>query len=173
MSAVTRILSALEQGDPHAADQLLPLVYDALRQLAAQKLAGKGRGRRFRRRPWGIWRYSPRHPRQDTARCSSAAGLLRCLPFAYLRDFDGCSIPCGPAAHDSSAAALSDITQSRLLTMTDQQGKWTQASANRAIRNPRETRRWRQTTCPPPRPHKTRWTGSEHLRRVTSTKCLG
>jgi RNA polymerase sigma factor (TIGR02999 family) len=38
MSEVTRILSALEQGDPNAADRLLPLVYDALRQLAAQKL---------------------------------------------------------------------------------------------------------------------------------------
>jgi RNA polymerase sigma factor (TIGR02999 family) len=39
MSEVTRILSAIEQGDPHAAAQLLPLVYDELRQLAAQKLA--------------------------------------------------------------------------------------------------------------------------------------
>jgi RNA polymerase sigma factor (TIGR02999 family) len=39
MSDVTRILSAIEQGDPHAAAQLLPLVYDALRKLAAQKLA--------------------------------------------------------------------------------------------------------------------------------------
>ena len=39
MSEVTRILSAIEQGDPHAAGQLLPLVYDELRQLAAQKLA--------------------------------------------------------------------------------------------------------------------------------------
>ena len=39
MSDVTRILSAIEQGDPHAADQLLPLVYDELRQLAAQRLA--------------------------------------------------------------------------------------------------------------------------------------
>jgi RNA polymerase sigma factor (TIGR02999 family) len=39
MSDVTRILSAIEQGDPHAAGQLLPLVYDELRQLAAQKLA--------------------------------------------------------------------------------------------------------------------------------------
>jgi RNA polymerase sigma factor (TIGR02999 family) len=38
MSEVTRILSAIEQGDPHAADQLLPLVYDELRQLAALKL---------------------------------------------------------------------------------------------------------------------------------------
>src|SRR5262249_13382920 len=39
MSDVTRILSALEQGDPSAAGQLLPLVYDELRRLAAQKLA--------------------------------------------------------------------------------------------------------------------------------------
>jgi RNA polymerase sigma factor (TIGR02999 family) len=39
MTEVTRILSAIEQGDPHAADQLLPLVYDELRKLAAQKLA--------------------------------------------------------------------------------------------------------------------------------------
>ena len=39
MSEVTRILSAIEQGDPHAAEQLPPLVYDELRRLAAQKLA--------------------------------------------------------------------------------------------------------------------------------------
>src|SRR5947208_15574434 len=39
MSEVTRILSAMEQGDPHAAGQLLPLVYDELRRLAAQRLA--------------------------------------------------------------------------------------------------------------------------------------
>jgi RNA polymerase sigma factor (TIGR02999 family) len=38
MSEVTRILSAIEQGDPHAAEQLLPLVYEELRKLAAQKL---------------------------------------------------------------------------------------------------------------------------------------
>jgi RNA polymerase sigma factor (TIGR02999 family) len=39
MSEVTRILSAIEQGDTRAAEQLLPLVYDELRKLAAQKLA--------------------------------------------------------------------------------------------------------------------------------------
>src|SRR5262249_18210595 len=39
MSDVTRILSAIEQGDPSAAEQLLPLVYDELRKLAAAKLA--------------------------------------------------------------------------------------------------------------------------------------
>jgi RNA polymerase sigma factor (TIGR02999 family) len=38
MSEVTRILSAIEQGDPHASEQLLPLVYDELRKLAAQRL---------------------------------------------------------------------------------------------------------------------------------------
>jgi RNA polymerase sigma factor (TIGR02999 family) len=39
MSEVTRILGAIEQGDAHAAEQLLPLVYEELRRLAAQKLA--------------------------------------------------------------------------------------------------------------------------------------
>jgi RNA polymerase sigma factor (TIGR02999 family) len=44
MSEVTRILSAIEQGEPQAAEQLLPLVYDELRQLAAQKLAREAPG---------------------------------------------------------------------------------------------------------------------------------
>jgi RNA polymerase sigma factor (TIGR02999 family) len=39
MNDVTRILSEVEQGNPHAAAQLLPLVYEELRKLAAQKLA--------------------------------------------------------------------------------------------------------------------------------------
>ena len=39
MNEVTRILSAVEQGDQHAAEQLLPLVYNELRKLAAQRLA--------------------------------------------------------------------------------------------------------------------------------------
>jgi RNA polymerase sigma factor (TIGR02999 family) len=39
MTEVTRILSAIEQGDPQAAEQLLPLVYDELRKLAAKRLA--------------------------------------------------------------------------------------------------------------------------------------
>jgi RNA polymerase sigma factor (TIGR02999 family) len=39
MSEVIRVLSAIEQGDPHAAEQLMPLVYQELRALAAQRLA--------------------------------------------------------------------------------------------------------------------------------------
>ena len=39
MDEVTRILSAIERGDEQAAEQLLPLVYDELRKLAAQRLA--------------------------------------------------------------------------------------------------------------------------------------
>jgi len=39
MNDLTRILEAIEQGDPHAARELLPLVYDELRKLAAQKMA--------------------------------------------------------------------------------------------------------------------------------------
>jgi RNA polymerase sigma factor (TIGR02999 family) len=44
MSEVTRILSALDAGDPHAAQQLLPLVYDELRKLAAARMAAEGPG---------------------------------------------------------------------------------------------------------------------------------
>src|SRR5262245_19267473 len=39
MSEISRILSAVKDGDPTASEQLLPLVYDELRKLAAQKLA--------------------------------------------------------------------------------------------------------------------------------------
>ena len=39
MSDVTQILSAIEQGDPSAAEQLLPLVYDELRKLATERMA--------------------------------------------------------------------------------------------------------------------------------------
>jgi RNA polymerase sigma factor (TIGR02999 family) len=44
MPDVTQILSAIEQGDPSAAEQLLPLVYDELRKLAAQRLAREKAG---------------------------------------------------------------------------------------------------------------------------------
>jgi RNA polymerase sigma factor (TIGR02999 family) len=44
MSEVTRILSAIEQGDALASEELLPLVYDELRQLAAQRLAHEAPG---------------------------------------------------------------------------------------------------------------------------------
>lgn len=44
MSDVTRVLSALHQGDPQAANQLLPLVYDELRKLAAHRLAQENPG---------------------------------------------------------------------------------------------------------------------------------
>src|SRR6186997_2065851 len=44
MSDVTHILSQIEQGDPQAAEKLLPLVYDELRKLAAAKLAAEKPG---------------------------------------------------------------------------------------------------------------------------------
>ena len=44
MSELTVILQRLDAGDPHAADELLPLVYEELRKLAAQKLAREGPG---------------------------------------------------------------------------------------------------------------------------------
>ena len=44
MTDVTRIQSAIEEGDPQAAEQLLPVVYDELRKLAAQKMAQEAPG---------------------------------------------------------------------------------------------------------------------------------
>jgi len=44
MGDVTRILSAIDQGDAHAAEQLLPLVYDELRKLAAQRMSQEAPG---------------------------------------------------------------------------------------------------------------------------------
>ena len=44
MTDVTRILSAIEQGDPQASEQLLPLVYEELRKLAAHRLAQEAPG---------------------------------------------------------------------------------------------------------------------------------
>src|SRR5579871_6829450 len=44
VAEVIPILNAIEQGDPHAAEQLLPLVYEELRQLAAQRLARESPG---------------------------------------------------------------------------------------------------------------------------------
>ena len=44
MKEVTRILNAINQGEPHAAEQLLPAVYDELRKLAAQRLANEKPG---------------------------------------------------------------------------------------------------------------------------------
>src|SRR5829696_7682517 len=44
MDAITQVLKAIDEGDPHAAEQLLPLVYDELRKLAAAKLAREAPG---------------------------------------------------------------------------------------------------------------------------------
>ena len=44
MNDITQLLSAIDEGDLHAAGQLLPLVYDELRKLAAQKLAQEAPG---------------------------------------------------------------------------------------------------------------------------------
>src|SRR4051794_4308702 len=44
MSEVTRILNAIEHGEPHAAEQLLPLIYDELRRLAVERMARESPG---------------------------------------------------------------------------------------------------------------------------------
>ena len=70
MSDVTSILEAAAGGDPQAAQQLLPLVYDELRKLAAAKLAHEKPGqtlqatalvhKAYRQRPATSWRYTGR-----------------------------------------------------------------------------------------------------------------
>ncbi len=65
MNDVTHILSQIEGGDHSAADQLLPLVYDQLRELAGQHLHGKSPGRRCRPPRWcttpiSAWRATTR-----------------------------------------------------------------------------------------------------------------
>ena len=52
MSEVTRILTAIEQGDPRAAEQFLPLVYEELRQLAAGDWPAKRPDKPCKPRPW-------------------------------------------------------------------------------------------------------------------------
>jgi plasmid stabilization system protein ParE len=56
MNDITRILSDIERGDPQAAERLLPLIYDELRKLAAQKMAAdedREVCRRQHRTPYG------------------------------------------------------------------------------------------------------------------------
>ena len=50
MIEVTRILSAIEQGDPKASEQVLPLVYDELRRLAVEKMAQEKPGQTLQAR---------------------------------------------------------------------------------------------------------------------------
>src|SRR5262245_41207753 len=67
MSDVTRILSAIEQGDPHAAEHLLPLVYAELRQLAAAKLAQAKPGQTLEATALGHEAYLRLGSREDAA----------------------------------------------------------------------------------------------------------
>ena len=52
MTDVTRILNAIDKGDPHAADKLLPLVYDELRELRLSDSPRKRLGKRYRPPRW-------------------------------------------------------------------------------------------------------------------------
>ena len=73
MTDVTRILNNMEDGDPSAAEQLLPLIYDELRRLAAQKMAGE----------------SPDHTLQATALVHDA--YLRLVEVDQVQHWDAAS----------------------------------------------------------------------------------
>ena len=83
MNDVTRILSAIEQGDPQAAEELLPLVYDELRRLAGRGWPRRSRGRRSRPRPWSTrptsgWSMARRPSGGTAAATSSPRRPRRC-----------------------------------------------------------------------------------------------
>ena len=52
MDAITQVLNAIEHGNPHAAEQLLPLVYDELRKLAAERMAQEKPGQTLQATLW-------------------------------------------------------------------------------------------------------------------------
>src|SRR5688572_2691450 len=77
MNDVTRILSAIEGGDPHAAEQLLPLVYDELRKLASQRLAQEKPGQTLQATALVHEAYLRLVGEQDTQRWDGPRLLLR------------------------------------------------------------------------------------------------
>jgi ECF sigma factor len=87
MTEVTRILSAMEEGDLHAAEQLLPLVYGELRKLAAHKLAQE----------------RPDHTLQATALVHSSEMMNVLFSQTSAHDYD---CPLGPLVLRCSLSAL-------------------------------------------------------------------
>ena len=57
MSDLTRVLDRVQQGDPRAAGELLPLVYEELHRLAAQKMARESAGHTLLPNAWLVWRW--------------------------------------------------------------------------------------------------------------------
>ena len=85
MSDITRTLSACEQGDPSAASQLLPLVYDELRKLAAQRLAQEKLGQTLQATALVHEAYL-RLVEQDPARSYAGVGRVLEVRFGCSRD---------------------------------------------------------------------------------------
>jgi hypothetical protein len=98
MTDVTRVLSAIEQGAPQAAEQLLPLVYDELRRLAAEKMAQE--------KPGQTLDHAADHGRLAAARRAGQQDILWQgsgsvahtvnLPVTGTRCYDGCGNRMGP-----------------------------------------------------------------------------
>ena len=85
MPEITTILSAIDQGDPHASEQLLPLVYDELRKLAAQKLAQEKPGQTLE--ATALVRTGHRAADQPQVRLVHQRGGLKRLAGLFLRQF--------------------------------------------------------------------------------------
>ena len=93
MNEVTRILWAIENGDPQAADQLLPLVYDQLRRSPPGSSLTRNRTRRSRRRRWCTKRISawlvPMSPGDGTVAGPPGHGAWEPLETNNRHDQDG------------------------------------------------------------------------------------
>jgi hypothetical protein len=156
MTDVTRILSAIEHGDPKAAEQLLPLVYDALRKLAAQRLAQEKPGQTL----------------QATALVHEA----------YLRLVAGESAPVswnsrghffGAAAEAMRRILVEDARRKKTEKRGGRRGASTSRGTRRSSR-PTRTLSWTWTGCWPSLPARTprprRWPSSGSSRACPSRK---
>jgi hypothetical protein len=83
MNQVTQLLSALEQGDPHAASRLLPLVYEELRRLAAAHMAREKPGQTLR--PTALVQHPLQMHEDNEEKCLAAVCLSGVDHFGPLR----------------------------------------------------------------------------------------
>ena len=106
MNEITQILSKIEQGDPHAAEELLPLVYAELRRLAAQKLVHENPGQTLDATGLGARGLSaacPREPAPATLGSTGTAADISLPPPP--RPCDGFLSKTPAASHASNMAA--------------------------------------------------------------------
>ena len=142
MNEVTRILSDLAQGDAHAAGQLLPLVYDELRRLAAARMAAEPSGNTLNRPPSSTrrtcgWSGRPTAPAGTTAATSSPPPPRPCAASWW-------TPPAGSAAASTAAIGARSISTRTWPADPEAAAKtcspWMRPSTRLAAEDPRQGR---------------------------------